>query len=152
MSRVARWRFIALEVLHPTELHALNGMVGCAQDDEAPKARVKGTVTVTVSALQPVRLPFYLSVPPISNTSNINIITDHLGKVVCKVGHAVPSAALLVCALDVDAFLRTVLGRLASMFTDWCHLLAAAAGVHGTITLRLVYQCGPSRRISFWLL
>jgi hypothetical protein len=55
------------------------------QDDDAPKTRVKGTVTVTLSAVQPVRLPFFLSVPPISNTSNMNAITDHLGKVVCKV-------------------------------------------------------------------
>ena len=51
-----------------------------AEDDDASK-RQRGTLTLTISAAEPVTLPFRLNVPPISRKSKLTNIVDHLGKV-----------------------------------------------------------------------
>jgi hypothetical protein len=51
-----------------------------SEDDDASK-RQRGTLTLTMSAAEPVTLPFRLNVPPISRKSKLTNIVDHLGKV-----------------------------------------------------------------------
>lgn len=54
---------------------------GIAADDDDVSKRQRGTLTLTISAAEPVTLPFRLNVPPVSKHSKLTNIVDHLGKV-----------------------------------------------------------------------
>ena len=74
-----------------------------AGEEDGARSKVVGTVTMTMLAEEPARLPFHLSVPPLIPGQARYQVTDHTGKVVARLEYLGRSRCAWCTNMDSSA-------------------------------------------------